>query len=56
MMRTMMTNKKFWNFIQDINLEYITEFKKYRKEMTHFTRNGIYQEWTKNKYKEIEER
>lgn len=49
-----MTNKEFKEFIQDINLQYIAEFKKYRKEMTHFTKNGIYQEWEKNKYKEIE--
>ena len=36
--------------IQEVYIEYKTTFKKYRKETTHFSRDGKYVEWTKNDY------
>lgn len=36
--------------IQETYIEYKAIFKKYRKETTHFSRDGKYVEWTKNDY------
>ena len=36
--------------IQEVYIEYKTVFKNYRKETTHFSRDGKYVEWTKNDY------
>lgn len=33
-------------------LEYKRKFMKHRKEVSHFSKGGLYQEWEKNKYKE----
>lgn len=49
-----MNNKEFKMLMKDVYSEYIVALKKYRKEMTHFTKNGVYHEWTKNKYKDVE--
>ncbi len=32
-------------------LEYKREFTKHRKEVSHFSKGGLYQEWEKNRYK-----
>ena len=36
--------------IQEVYVEYKTVFKKYRKETTHFSKDGKYVEWVKNDY------
>lgn len=36
--------------INEVYIEYKAIFKKYRKETTHFSRDGKYVEWTKNDY------
>ena len=36
--------------IQEVYIEYKTIFKKYRKETTHFSKDGKYVEWVKNDY------
>ena len=51
----MMNNKEKISFekseiqilIQEVYIEYKTVFKKYRKETTHFSRDGKYFEWVK---------
>ena len=37
--------------INEVYIEYKTIFKKYRKETTHFSRDGKYVEWTKKNKK-----
>lgn len=36
--------------INEVYIEYKSIFKKYRKETTHFSRDGKYVEWIKNDY------
>ena len=36
--------------INEVYIEYKTIFKKYRKETTHFSKDGKYVEWVKNDY------
>lgn len=36
--------------IREVYIEYKSVFKKYRKETTHFSRDGKYIEWIKNDY------
>lgn len=50
----MKINKDFRKLIEEVYLEYKVELKKYRKEITHFTKNGVYHEWKKNNYKDCE--
>lgn len=40
--------------IQEACEEYKKEFRKHRKDVTHFSKDGLYQEWEKNKFKERE--
>lgn len=44
-----MTKREFKLFVQDVYIEYRYLFQNYRKDVTHFTKNGKYQEWNKNK-------
>lgn len=39
--------------LNDVYAEYKYVFRKYRKESSHFSRNGLDKQWVKNKYKEI---
>ena len=54
-MNQMKTNER--NEIQMLLNEVYTEYKyvsrKYRKQSSHFSRNGLYKQWVKNRYKEI---
>lgn len=53
-----MMNKENKNFekseirilIQEVYIEYKSILKKYRKETTHFSKDGKYVEWVKNDY------
>ena len=36
--------------INEVSIEYKSVFKKYRKETTHFSKDGKYVEWVKNDY------
>lgn len=40
--------------IESTCLEYKKEFKKHRKEVSHFSKGGLYQEWEKNRYRSEE--
>ncbi len=47
----MMTNKEeYQEIIREVYIEYKYVFKQYRKETTHFSRDGKYVEWIKNDY------
>ena len=39
--------------LNEVYAEYRYVFRKYRKQSSHFSRNGLYKQWVKNKYKEI---
>ena len=39
--------------LNEVYTEYKYVFRKYRKHSRHFSRNGLYKQWVKNKYKEI---
>lgn len=39
--------------LNEVYAEYKYVFRKYRKQSSHFSRNGLYKQWVKNKYKEI---
>ena len=45
-----MENEKLKRLIHEVYLENRYLFQKYRQEVSYFSRNGIVQEWTKNKY------
>ncbi len=45
-----MTNREFKMFVHDVYIEYRYLFQDYRKEVSHFSKNGKHQEWTKSKY------
>ena len=38
--------------LNEVYAEYKYVFRKYRKQSSHFSRNGLYKQWVKNKYKE----
>ena len=44
------TNEEIEKLINEVYIEYKVIFKKYRKETTHFSKDGKYVEWTKNDY------
>lgn len=46
--------KEINELIRDIYLEYRYLFQKYRKDMSHFSRNGSYKESLKTKYTDYE--
>ena len=39
--------------LNEVYTEYKYVFRKYRKQSSHFSRNGLYKQWVKNRYKEI---
>lgn len=39
--------------LNEVYAEYKYVFRKYRKQSSHFSKNGLYKQWVKNKYKEI---
>ena len=52
----LMNNKEKYELqilLNEVYAEYKYVFRKYRKESSHFSRNGLYKQWVKNKYKEI---
>ena len=51
-----MEKEKFKDLVHNIYVQNRYLFQKYRNEVTHFSRNGIVQEWTKNKYELKESR
>lgn len=50
-----MKNEELKILVHDIYIQYRYLFQNYRKEVSHFSRNGKIQEWTKNRY-EFKER
>ena len=54
-MNQMKTNerKEIQMLLNEVYTEYKYVFRKYRKQSSHFSRNGLYKQWVKNKYKEI---
>ena len=45
--------QKIQLLLNEVYTEYKYVFRKYRKESSHFSINGLYKQWVKNKYKEI---
>lgn len=45
-----MEKEKLKDLVHNIYVQNRYLFQKYKKEVTHFSKNGIVQEWTKNKY------
>lgn len=54
-MNQMKTNERneIQMLLNEVYTEYKYVFRKYRKESSHFSRNGLYKQWVKNRYKEI---
>lgn len=54
-MNQMKTNERneIQMLLNEVYTEYKYVFRKYRKQSSHFSRNGLYKQWVKNKYKEI---
>ena len=54
-MNQMKSNERYeiQMILNDVYAEYKYVFRKYRKQSSHFSRNGLYKQWVKNKYKEI---
>ena len=54
-MNQMKTNERneIQMLLNEVYAEYKYVFRKYRKQSSHFSRNGLYKQWVKNKYKEI---
>ena len=54
-MNLMKSNERYeiQMLLNDVYAEYKYVFRKYRKQSSHFSRNGLYKQWVKNKYKEI---
>ena len=48
--RIIVEKSEFQVLIQEVYREYKSVFKKYRKETTHFSKDGKYVEWIKNDY------
>ena len=44
------TDEKMKKFVEDTCNEYRKDFKKHRKNVSHFSKNGIYSEWENYKY------
>ena len=53
MKMTYKERQEFQNLLNDVYAEYKYVFRKYKKESSHFSRNGLYKQWVKNIYKEI---
>lgn len=51
-----MEKEKFKDLVHELYVQNRFLFQKYRHEVSHFSRNGIVQEWTKNKYELKESR
>ena len=51
-----MEKEKFKDLVHNIYLQNRYLFQKYRNEVTNFSKNGLVQECTKNKYKFKESR
>ena len=51
-----MEKEKLKSLVYDIYVENRYLFQKYKHEVSHFSRNGIVQEWTQNKYEFKESR
>ena len=54
-MNQMKTNERneIQMLLNEVYAEYKYVFRKYRKQSSHFSRNGLYKQWVKNRYKEI---
>ena len=54
-MNQMKSNERYeiQMLLNDVYAEYKYVFRKYRKQSSHFSRNGLYKQWVKNRYKEI---
>lgn len=54
-MNQMKTNEQseIQMLLNEVYAEYKYVFRKYRKQSSHFSRNGLYKQWVKNRYKEI---
>lgn len=54
-MNQMKTNERneIQMLLNEVYTEYKYVFRKYRKQSSHFSRNGLYKQWVKNRYKEI---
>ena len=54
-MKTMNNNEiyELKIILNEVYIEYKYVFRKYRKQSSHFSRNGLYKQWVKNRYKEI---
>ena len=54
-MNPMKTNERneIQMLLNEVYTEYKYVFRKYRKQSSHFSRNGLYKQWVKNRYKEI---
>lgn len=53
MKMTYKERQEFQNLLNDVYAEYKYVFRKYKKESSHFSRNGLYKQWVKKIYKEI---
>ena len=51
-----MEKEKLKSLVHDIYVENRYLFQKYKHEVSHFSRNGIVQEWIQNKYEFKESR
>ncbi len=47
------TNKELQDLLNSVYAEYKYVFRKYKKQTSHFSKNGVYKQWIKNSYKEI---
>ena len=45
-------NEEMKKFVEKVCDEYRQEFKKHRKDVSHFSKNGLYIEWESYKYVE----
>ena len=54
-MKTMNNNEiyELKIILNEVYIEYKYVFRKYKKQSSHFSKNGLYKQWVKNKYKEI---
>lgn len=51
-----MEKEELKQLVHELYVENRNLFQKYRHEVSHFSRNGLVQEWTKNKYEYKESR
>ena len=54
-MNLMKSNERYelQMLLNEVYIEYKYVFRKYKKQSSHFSKNGLYKQWVKNKYKEI---